>query len=159
MIPIRKESEEVLYAENEVVVFGKADLEELKRLAMLTPRKRIRLCTHRNPRDSLHEMFIIHTKDTVVPPHKHIGKAESFSILEGRVDVILFHDDGKIRETIRMGDPASGLPFYYRLADPIFHTLNIHSDFLVFHEVTSGPFQRDKTLFASWDNGGDAQRP
>ena len=132
MISTRKESEEVLYAENEVVVFGKADLEELKRLAMLTPRKRIRLCTHRNPSDSLHEMFIIHTKDTIVPPHKHIGKTESFSILEGRVDVILFHDDGKVHETIRMGDPASGLPFYYRLADPIFHTLNIHSDFLVF---------------------------
>ena len=159
MISTRKESEEVLYAANEVVVFGKAGLEELKRLAMLTPRKRIRLCTHRDPSDSLHEMFIIHTKDTIVPPHKHIGKAESFSILEGRVDVILFHDDGKVREAIRMGDPASGLPFYYRLADPIFHTLAIHSDFLVFHEVTSGPFQRDKTIFASWDKSGEAQRP
>ena len=159
MIPIRKESEEVLYAENEIVVFGKADLEELKRLAMLTPRKRIRLCTHRNSSDPLHEMFIIHTKDTIVPPHKHIGKAESFSILEGRVDVILFHDDGKIRETIRMGYPASGLPFYYRLAVPIFHTLAIHSDFVVFHEVTSGPFQRDKTVIASWYEEGASQKP
>lgn len=159
MISTRKENEEVLYTENEIVVFGKAVLEELKRLAMLTPRKRIRLCTHRNPGDSLHEMFIIHTKDTVVPTHKHIGKAESFFILEGRVDVILFHDNGKIRETIKMGDPASGLPFYYRLADPIFHTLEIHSDFLVFHEVTNGPFQRERTVFAPWDNSGGPQKP
>jgi hypothetical protein len=48
-------------------------------------------------------MFVIRAEDTGVPTHKHIGKAGSFFILEGRVDVIHFHDDGNIRKIIRMG--------------------------------------------------------
>lgn len=150
MIPVRRESDEVLYPADEVVVLSGADLADLKRLALDNPRKRVRICTHRSPDEALHEMFIIHTRETYVRPHKHLGKAESFSILEGRVDVVLFYEDGEIRQIIPMGEPTSGLPFYYRLSDPIFHTLIIHSDFLVFHEITQGPFLRDQTVFAEW---------
>jgi len=150
MIAVRKESDEVLYPAEDVVVLDARTLEELKRLAMLNPRKRVRLCGHRSPDDLLHEMFIIHTRDTYVRPHKHLGKAESFSILEGEVDVVLFEEDGRIARTIPMGAPGSGKPFYYRLADPIFHTLLIRTDFLVFHEATEGPFRREQTVFAPW---------
>lgn len=150
MIPVRKESDEVLYPAEDVVLVDSADLAEFKRLAMRNPRKRIRLCTHRAPSDGLHEMFIVHTSETYVRPHKHIGKAESFAIIEGRVDVVLFHDDGSIRQVVRMGEPGSGLPFYYRLSDPIFHTLLIRSEILVFHEVTQGPFLREQSVFAEW---------
>jgi cupin fold WbuC family metalloprotein len=71
-------------------------------------------------------------------------------ILEGDVDVVLFYDDGAIREVIQMGAPGSGKVFYQRLSDPIFHTLIIRSDFLVFHEITTGPFMREKTTFPDW---------
>lgn len=149
MIPVREESPEVLYAALEVVRLTWPDLEELKALALQNPRKRVRICTHRSPADLLHEMFIVHTKDTAVPIHKHLDRAESFTVLHGRADLILFQDNGEIRETIKMGEPASGHPFYYRLADPVFHTLKIHSDFLVFYEATTGPFHKDQTVFAS----------
>lgn len=150
MIAVRKESDEVLYPAEEVVLIDGADLSELKRLALINPRKRIRLCTHRSPDAALHEMFIVHTNETYVRPHKHVGKAESFSIIEGRVDVVIFHDDGSIRQVIEMAAPGAGLPFYYRLADPIFHTLLIRSEVLVFHEVTQGPFLREQSVFAEW---------
>jgi len=150
MIPFHKESDEVLYPDDDVVLIASGDLDELKRLASKNPRKRIRICGHKSPDDALHEMFIIHTNETYVRPHKHLGKAESFSILEGRVDVVLFHDDGSIRQVVNMGAPDSGLPFYYRLDDPIYHTLLIRTDFLVFHEVTQGPFNREQTIFADW---------
>jgi cupin fold WbuC family metalloprotein len=150
MIPCLKESEEVLYPAEEVVLVKGADVQEFKRLALLNPRKRIRLCTHRSPDETVHEMFIIHTDQTYVRPHKHIGKAESFSIIEGVVDVILFHDDGTILKVIRMGDIQSGNAFYYRLSEPIFHTLIIRSKILVFHEITQGPFLREQTEFAKW---------
>jgi cupin fold WbuC family metalloprotein len=150
MISTRKESDEVLYAADDLVLLQAVDLAELKRLALLNPRKRIRICSHKDTGDPVHEMFIVHTWDTYVRPHKHLGKAESFSILEGLVDLVLFHDDGEIRQVIRMGAPESGLAFYYRLSDPIFHTLLIRSEFLVFHEVTQGPFQREQTEFAGW---------
>jgi cupin fold WbuC family metalloprotein len=95
-------------------------------------------------------MFIVHTKETYVRPHKHIGKAESFSVLEGEADLVLFEDDGTVRQIIRMGSPGSGQKFYHRLAAPVFHTLLIRSDILFFHEITQGPFLRGQTLFADW---------
>jgi cupin fold WbuC family metalloprotein len=160
MIRIRKESAEVLYPEEDVVVVDLADLAELKRLAMHNPRRRIRLCTHASPLDSLHEMFIVHRQDCYVRPHKHVGKSESMSVLEGEVDVVLFHEDGSIRQVVRMGAPDTGKPFYQRLSSAIYHTLIIRSEFLVFHESTEGPFLREKTVFPDWapaDQGAASQ--
>ena len=49
-----------------------------------------------------------------------------------------------------MGELRSGKTFYYRLSEPIFHTLIIRSEILVFHEITQGPFLREQTEFAEW---------
>lgn len=95
-------------------------------------------------------MLIVHERGVYVPPHKHPGKTESTHIIEGLVDVVVFNDDGKIESVIRMGDYASGRMFYYRMAVPLFHTLIIRSDVLVFHETTNGPFDRRDTIFAPW---------
>jgi cupin fold WbuC family metalloprotein len=150
VIAIRKESAEVLYPEEDVVTVTAADLDELKKLALQNPRQRVRLCAHRSPQDNLHEMFIVHTPDCYVRPHKHLGKAESMAVLEGEVDVVLFNEDGSIRQIIQMGAPGSGKIFYQRLSDPIFHTLIIRTPFLVFHESTEGPFRRESTIFPKW---------
>jgi cupin fold WbuC family metalloprotein len=150
LIAIRKESAEVLYPEEDVVIVTKADLDELKQLALQNPRRRVRLCAHRSPQDHLHEMFIVHTSDCYVRPHKHIGKAESMTVLEGEVDVVLFNEDSSIKQIVQMGTPGSGKIFYQRLSDPIYHTLIIRTPFLVFHEGTEGPFLRENTIFPKW---------
>lgn len=150
MIKIRKESAEVLYPEEDVVTVAAADLKELKRLALLNPRQRVRLCTHRSPIDRLHEMLIVHARDCYVRPHKHLEKTESMAILEGEVDVVLFHEDGSIRQIIQMGAPDSGKVFYQRISEPIYHTLIIRTEFLVFHESTEGPFLQKNTIFPEW---------
>lgn len=150
MIAIRKESAEVLYPKQDVVFLSTSDLDELKQLALKNPRKRVRLCAHRSPQAHLHEMFIVHTSECYVRPHKHLGKAESMAVLEGEVDVVLFNEDGSINKIVQMGAPGSGKTFYQRLSDPIYHALIIRSPFLVFHEVTEGPFLREKTIFPEW---------
>ena len=150
MIKMRQENAEVLYPEEDIVVISASDLKELKRLALINPRRRVRLCAHRSPNDRLHEMFIVHTRDCYVRPHKHLVKAESMAILEGEVDVVLFNENGSIRQVIPMGTPDSGKVFYQRLSDSIYHTLIIRTEFLVFHESTEGPFLRENTVFPEW---------
>ena len=49
-----------------------------------------------------------------------------------------------------MGDFNSGLKFFYRLPPSRYHTLLIHSDVLVFHEITNGPFKPEETTWAPW---------
>jgi len=104
-------------------------------------------------------MLIVHEKSCYVRPHKHIGKIESFHIIEGQADVILFDEDGNIKKVISMGDYSTGLKFYYRMPPNNYHTLLIKSDVLIFHEVTNGPFRSEDTIFAKWapeETEGDA---
>jgi len=143
-------SAEVLYPDEPIVKVARADVEWMKQEADRNPRRRIRLCAHRDANDPLHEMLIIHTRETYVRPRKHVKKSESFHVMEGSVNIVLFDDEGSVNEVIRMGDYASGRQFYYRLAEARYHTLVIRSEYLVFHETTNGPFNRADTVFAPW---------
>ena len=155
-------SNEVLYTDESITKIDKADIESLKELAAKNTRKRIRLCAHPDTHDNLHEMIIVHALDAYVRPHKHIGKSESFHVIEGLLLVVVFDDEGSKIEDIPMGDMHSGELFYYRLPANLYHTVIPQQDFVVFHEVTNGPFDRSDTVFAPWapaeDDKPDIQR-
>jgi cupin fold WbuC family metalloprotein len=146
---VRRLSEEVLVAEGSPFGLEPADVDELKRLAAATARRRIRVCAHPGPDDPLHEMLIVHAADAYVRPHKHVGKSESLHVVEGEADAVFFDDEGNLVEAVPLGT-APGRTFYYRIQAPLFHTLLVASDFFVFHEVTNGPFRREETVFAPW---------
>ena len=150
----REFNDEVLYSEDTFVKVSVKDLVYLKKEAMKNPRQRIRLCTHQDVGDKIHEMFIVHNRDAYVRPHKHLSKTESLYLIEGEVDVIFFDDDGHIIRKVEMGELASGKEFYYRLCEPLYHTLQIKSDVICFFEVTSGPFDPKATVFPSWAPDG-----
>ena len=143
-------SEEVLVAEGPIVQIDSDDIAELKRASLSTARKRIRVCTHPDADDRLHEMLIVHAAGAYVRPHRHEGKSESMHVLEGEADIVFFDDEGEVNEVVPLGPYGSPRRFYYRVDTPIFHTLLIHSEFLVFHEVTNGPFRREESVFAPW---------
>jgi cupin fold WbuC family metalloprotein len=127
-----------------------ADVAFLAERARQNARRRARLCAHPDARDRLHEMLIVLDRETYIRPHRHAGKSESFHIIEGELDVVIFHDDGSVREVVRMGPFGSGRAFYYRLMENCFHTVLICSPFALFHETTNGPFNRSDTEFAPW---------
>ena len=120
-----RESSEVLYTSDSISTVDLGEIAVFKDLSRDNDRKRIRLCTHADPHEVLHEMLIVHDK-------------------------ILFDEDGAIDRVLSMGDYASGKIFYFRMTTPVFHTLVIRSDVLVFHETTNGPFNRNATVFAPW---------
>ena len=146
----RKVSPEVFYANEAVVRADRKDIAELVAEADPAPRRRSRLCTHRTVDDTLHEMLIVHHRDAYVRPHKHLGKAESMHVIQGEADLLLFDDAGVVTEVIPMGEFSTGRPFYYRMSDAFYHSLIIRSEWLVFHEVTTGPLRREESAFAPW---------
>jgi cupin fold WbuC family metalloprotein len=143
-------NKEVLYADEPIIKVAHKDIEQLKERLAQNERGRIRLCVHKDIEALIHEMFIIHTRNTYVRPHKHLNKVESMYLIEGEAVVVMFDEAGNILEVIPMGGYSSGRRFYYRISAPYYHTLLINSDFLVFHEVTKGPFKKADTVFASW---------
>lgn len=148
---MKVESEEVLYTTENFFSIDNTLISTLIEKAKENEGKRIRICTHASPEDALHEMVIVHFFDTYVRPHKHINKSESFHIIHGECDVILFDELGAITDVISMSsNKVSDSVFYYRLSIPVFHCLIIKSEVVVFHEVTSGPFRRHDTVYAEW---------
>ena len=110
---IYKENDEVLYTKESIISFSAQDLVELKKMAKMNPRQRIRICSHSNTSDKIHEMIIYHPKGAYVPPHKHIGKGESFHLISGEIDCVIFNNQGNITKSFPMGDYSSGKMFYY----------------------------------------------
>jgi cupin fold WbuC family metalloprotein len=150
MTGIRAASAEVLVASGGVVRVTATDVAEVITRATRSPRKRARLCAHPTPTDALHEMLICLARGTYVRPHRHAGKSESFHIIEGELDVVLFDDAGNIRDVIELGPYQSGRVFFYRLMEPCFHTVLVKTPYAFFHETTNGPFDPADTEFAEW---------
>ncbi|MBV8479482.1 MAG: WbuC family cupin fold metalloprotein [Actinobacteria bacterium] len=146
-------NEEVLVASDPLSALGSEDIAELKERARANRRRRVRICAHSDTSDSLHEMMIVHMRGAYVRPHKHVGKSESVHVVEGEADALFFDEDGAVVDAIALGPYGSGRRFFYRLEEPVFHTLLINSEFFVMHEVTNGPFKREETTFASWAPG------
>jgi cupin fold WbuC family metalloprotein len=145
-----KETDEVYRSQGPLTTVTAGDIAFLKERALQNVRRRVRLCAHPASEDPLHEMLIVHTKTAYIPPHKHVNKSESFHIIEGKLTVFLFDDTGRILNVISMGDRGSGRVFFYRLSSGLYHSIFPETEFVVFHEVTNGPFCRKDTMIAPW---------
>lgn len=153
-------SDEVHQATGGVVRVTAADVAAVVTGGTANARGRARLCAHPGPDDRLHEMLIVLARGTYIRPHRHAEKAESFHLIEGELDVVLFHDDGAVRDVVRMGPYGSGKAFYYRLMEPCYHAVLVNTPHALFHETTNGPFVRGGTEFAAWSPAeGDAAVP
>jgi cupin fold WbuC family metalloprotein len=145
-----KQSEDVFYPKKqEFVEIGKNDIDNLRRVACSNPRQRARYCTHTSVDDEIHEMIIYHKKGIYIRPHKHIGKTESFHLIDGEADVIIFDEGGNVETVLRLGDYESGKSFYYRVPESVYHS-QIFKQNTLFHEATKGPFDKNDTVFPIW---------
>lgn len=147
---IDKKTEEVFYASGKIVTVSQAELAFLTAKAAQNPRRIARLCTHRDLSDPLHEMVIVNRRETYIRPHKNTLKPKSFLVLEGKMDVVMFSDDGEVTGVFHLGAYGSGLAHYFRLHETRFHTLVTRTEQVVFQETTIGPFQPSDTVFAPW---------
>ena len=150
MKDFKQTSEGVFLHCNDPVTISRHDLDFLKEQVNNNDRKRARICAHQHLDSMVHEMIITLSKESYIHPHKHNDKTESFHIIEGCVDLITFNPSGKIIHTITLAEKKSIHPFFYRLDQKVFHTLYVHSPYVVIHEVTNGPFSKSDTILAPW---------
>ena len=101
---LKEISPEVFFATDKIVTVEKKDLNFLDNQAENSPRRRARICTHRNADDKLHEMTVTLKKDCYLIPEKHIVKVESYHIIEGMADVVIFDADN-INDLATYDDP------------------------------------------------------
>lgn len=122
-------------------------IEELKRRAEASPRKRFRLCMHRDAGDATQEMVICVQGGSYFRPHKHPpGRSESYHIIEGQMDVHFFDDEGRETGQVSLAAAGQARPFLYRMSDSIYHFVRPRSPWVVYHEILTGPWSPEEVV-------------
>ena len=125
--------------------------------ARTSPRRRANHCFHA-PTDRLQRMVNAALRGSYFAPHRHKDpdKLEIFTILSGRVMVIVFDDAGGIAEQALLSseaeDPAGQKPVkQVEIPAGAWHTLAVLSPEAVLYEVIDGHFDpKTHKRFAPW---------
>ena len=144
---LSKKSDEVLVCTDEIIGLNTAVFLLLREMADNSPKRRSRICAHKSSDASIQEMIIVIRQGSYIRPHRHQNKCESFHVIDGSADIVVFEDNGSIRKVIPFAKNAC---FYYRLDSSLFHTIVVRSESIIFHEVTNGPFITNGTEFATF---------
>jgi cupin fold WbuC family metalloprotein len=133
---------------------SKIDIDYLKKKADSSVRGRYRLCLHDSISHLTQEMMICLKKYSYFQPHKHpINYSESYHLIEGEIDVYLMDNNGIIFDEIKLSEKNSKYPnnFYYRLSSPIYHLVVPRSEWVIYHEVSTGPFiKKNNVIYAGF---------
>jgi cupin fold WbuC family metalloprotein len=140
----------VFHNQDDLAIVGPGWIDRLKMTALKSPLRRARLCLHRSDDDKLHEMIIVLARDCLFRPHRHPTKTESFHMIDGKLIVIIFQDDGVPVRSIILSPPFKGGAVCYRLCTPMFHAVLPLDEVVVYHEITNGPFVRNDAVLADW---------
>lgn len=126
-------------------------LEQLTDHALKIPRSRINHNLHPLLNDPVQRLLNAMEPDTYVQPHRHPqdDKWELFVIIQGEAIVILFDDDGRITNRIKLD--SNGPIYVIEIPTNTWHTVASLKTGTVLFEVKRGPYEQltDKN-FAAW---------
>lgn len=97
-----KKTSEVYLAPGPIAAIGSREINFLRQEVAINQKGRLRINFHHENSDPLHEMIIAIRPDSYIRPHKHPDKSEAFHVIYGVVDVVIFEDDGTIREVVSL---------------------------------------------------------
>jgi cupin fold WbuC family metalloprotein len=124
--------------------------EEVAERAGASARRRMNHNFHASAEDNPHRFLNVLLRGTYIRPHRHSAppKSETFLVLEGAADVILFDDAGAITARHSLG---TGGVWGVDLPPGVWHTILPRTDRVVCFEVKPGPWEpaNDKE-FAAW---------
>lgn len=127
-------------------------IEELKATSAKHGNVNVRLCLHSDPDAVFHQMVILERKGKYYRPHKHKLKGEAFHIIEGRMAVFVFDEQGRVTDTCVLDAKES---FIYRVDTGIYHSVLPITDMVIYHESKPGPFLGDQdSVYPTWAPDG-----
>jgi cupin fold WbuC family metalloprotein len=144
-------TENTFRADTNPYVFTALDRNILVRAAQSSSLQRARINIHQTNEDAIHEMIIAFTVGSIVLPHYHPNKVESFHILEGSLIVKFYTSDGGCSDMDDVILNADIGPYYYRLNTSAIHEVKPLTELVIVHETTNGPFLKgESSIVPSW---------
>ena len=141
---------DIIKNDKEILFIDHKTIDDLILKAKKSSRHMARLLMHLSHENPVQEMLIALTRDCLVMPNQSVGKSESLQLIKGEMLLVIFSEDGKIKNSIRMGTPKTKLNFLYRLSNTPWHTMIPLSDIVIVHEVLQGPFEASSETSPDW---------
>ena len=115
-------------------------LNETSAQAKNSERLRMNYNIHSSLEDPVNRMLNALEPGTIVPIHRHMNpyKNESFVVLRGELDVLLYNDDRQIVEKITL-NPLKG-NYGIDIPGEIWHTLDVKDSGTIIYDVKAGPY-------------------
>lgn len=124
-------------------------LEELAAKAALSPRQRAHHNIHASADDRVQRFIVVAQPAAYFRPHRHATKSELAVLLRGRVDVLVFDEEGRVTARYGIGDGTDSVA--YETPESTWHTLVSGPDGCAFLEIKEGPYDAaTATEFAAW---------
>ncbi|GIX46857.1 MAG: hypothetical protein KatS3mg131_1068 [Candidatus Tectimicrobiota bacterium] len=140
-----------IYFKDDHVTIDARKLSMLKEKLSASPLKRARFCLHKSPREKVQEMLIAICKDTHIRPHRQKHKRKTYTLIEGRISVAFFGEDGQVIRRVELGPASGGGAFLYTFPAGQWHTVCCLSETAVYLETLAGPYVKAQTEFAPWE--------
>jgi cupin fold WbuC family metalloprotein len=119
-------------------IINKELLDEITRQAKESPRLRMNYNLHDNLDAKAQKLLNALEPGTILPIHRHPNTTETYLLLRGKLNVILYNDKKEVLETMHM-DTANG---NYGLDIPAgqWHSVEVLESGTVILEVKDGPY-------------------
>jgi len=124
-------------------------LADLMDQAGASPRRRAHHTVHESPADPIQRFFVAARRDSYFRPHRHRRRGEFALVLQGRLDVIVLDDRGKVLQRVALGPDARVVGF--EMAADTWHAWLPMTDEALFFELKQGPYDPQTAAeFAPW---------
>ena len=145
---LKKKNDRVFYAKDSPISLTLQDIYFLKGLAQAKKNDIFRVCLHSNDNEIIHEMVMVHTQPTQVGPLKQNNRQSlSYYMIEGKLAVSFYTDDGKKYEQILLDASNQSENKIIRLEPQIFRSVKSLSAYAIFVEIAQGPFNDNDTIW------------
>ena len=141
---------EVIKNNNDILFVNHEMIERIKHESLKSSRHMARLLMHLSHEDKVQEMLIAMQRECVVTPNRSVGKSESLQIIEGRLLLVIFDENGNIVKQEEMAPFGSNSPTIYRLNSAPWHTMIPITEMVVVHETLQGPFENSTEPLPNW---------
>ncbi|NEO82886.1 MAG: cupin fold metalloprotein, WbuC family [Spirulina sp. SIO3F2] len=151
---LSKKNERVFYTTDKFIGISNQQIFLMKEFVRLRDLPVFRICFHTSDKACIQEMLIIHTRPTVIKPHKQEKESVSYHVVEGHISVEIHDDQGNVFEKYEICNHLSSLAIsannkqiFLRIPANQFRTLQSLSSFAIFFEISIGPFQDSDTVW------------
>ncbi len=147
-----------IFNQSPVCVVDSKMIETLKAEALRSTLGRYRLCMHHSTDDPMQDMIVVHRRGSYSRPHSHPAAASSYTLIDGRMAVLIFDESGAVTQRIRMGchgDPEADTVSLHLSAGTIYSSVCL-TETVVFQETIAAPNPNNAaTRYAEWSPAPD----